>query len=53
VMEALNRQVAHYSYHIGQIVFLSKMLAIDHWDSLSIPKGHSGDFNAKMFGGAQ
>jgi hypothetical protein len=46
VLEALNRQLAHYSYHIGQIVFLSKMLAIDHWDSLSIPKGKSSHFNA-------
>jgi hypothetical protein len=42
VMEALNRQLAHYSYHIGQIVFLSKMLAIDHWDSLSIPQKGRG-----------
>lgn len=41
VMQALNRQMAHYSYHIGQIVFLSKMLAIDRWDSLSIPKKRS------------
>lgn len=38
VMEAINRQLAHYSYHIGQIVFLSKMLAIEGWQYLSIPK---------------
>jgi hypothetical protein len=41
VLEAINRQIAHYAYHIGQIVYLSKMLAIDHWDSLSIPKRKS------------
>lgn len=38
VMEAINRQLAHYSYHVGQIVFLSKMLATNEWNSLSIPK---------------
>jgi hypothetical protein len=38
VMEAINRQLAHYSYHIGQIVYLSKMLKEDDWQSLSIPK---------------
>lgn len=38
VMEAINRQLAHYSYHVGQIVFLSKMLADKEWQSLSIPK---------------
>lgn len=38
VMEALNRQLAHYSYHIGQIVFLSKMLKQEEWTSLSIPR---------------
>lgn len=41
VLEALNRQVVHYSYHIGQIVFLSKMLATEEWKSLSIPKKKS------------
>lgn len=38
VMEAINRQLAHYSYHIGQIVYLSKMLKENDWQSLSIPK---------------
>lgn len=38
VMEAINRQLAHYSYHIGQIVYLSKMLKENEWHSLSIPK---------------
>jgi len=50
VMEAINRQLAHYSYHIGQIVFLSKMVADESWESLSIPRNKSGEFNSKMFG---
>ena len=38
VMEAINRQVAHYSYHVGQIVLLAKMMKQGEWNSLSIPK---------------
>lgn len=49
VMEAINRQLAHYSYHIGQIVFLGKMLCGGGWKSLSIPKGDSETFNREMF----
>jgi hypothetical protein len=49
IMEAINRQLAHYPYHIGQIVFLGKMLAENGWNSLSIPKGKSQDFNAEKF----
>lgn len=41
VMEAINRQLTHYSYHIGQIVFLAKMLAESEWQSLSMPKKKS------------
>lgn len=48
VLEAINRQLAHYPYHIGQIVFLGKMCA-QKWDSLSIPKGNSNQFNADKF----
>jgi hypothetical protein len=47
VWQAINRQIAHYAYHIGQIVFLAKMLA-QGWDSLSIPKGKSAEFNQKI-----
>ena len=47
VWQAVNRQVSHYAYHVGQIVFLAKMLA-QGWDSLSIPKGKSEEFNQKM-----
>lgn len=48
VIEAINRQLAHYAYHVGQIVFLGKMLRHDHWHSLSIPKGESAQFNAQI-----
>lgn len=48
VMEAINRQLAHYPYHIGQIVFIGKMCA-EKWDSLSIPRGSSKSFNAEKF----
>ena len=48
VLEAINRQLAHYPYHIGQIVFIGKMCA-EQWSSLSIPKGNSNQFNAEKF----
>lgn len=50
VAEAINRQLAHYPYHIGQIVFIGKMLTDDHWKSMTIPRGKSQAFNDKMFG---
>jgi hypothetical protein len=50
VMEAINRQLAHYSYHIGQIVFLAKMVAESEWQTLSIAKNRSQEFNDKKFG---
>ena len=49
VMEAINRQLAHYSYHIGQIVFIGKMICFTNWRSLTIPKGNSKQFNTEMF----
>jgi len=48
VMEAINRQLAHYPYHVGQIVYIGK-LAAAQWKSLSIPRGNSGQFNADKF----
>lgn len=48
VLEAINRQLAHYPYHVGQLVFIGKMLA-EHWNSLSIPKGSSKEYNAEKF----
>src|SRR5439155_455632 len=47
VLQALNRQVAHYAYHIGQIVFLAKHFRSGDWKSLSIPRGKSEDYNRK------
>jgi len=49
VTEAINRQLAHYPYHIGQIVFIGKMACENGWTSLSIPKGDSKTFNADKF----
>lgn len=51
VMQAINRQLAHYSMHIGQIVFLAKHLAHDHWKSLSVPRNRSAEFNVKVASG--
>lgn len=53
VTEAMNRQLAHYPYHIGQIVMLGKMLVKDGWQSLSIPKGKSQAFNDEKFAQAK
>src|SRR5215218_7487694 len=46
VMEAINRQLAHYPYHVGQIVLIGKMLTGDRWNSLSIVRGNSKDYNS-------
>lgn len=48
-LDAINRQLAHYPYHIGQIVFYAKMLKKEEWNSLSIPKNKSKDYNADKF----
>jgi uncharacterized damage-inducible protein DinB len=44
VMQAVNRQIAHYAYHVGQIVFLAKHFRASGWKSLSIPRGKSQEF---------
>ncbi|GEP51183.1 hypothetical protein FNO01nite_18550 [Flavobacterium noncentrifugens] len=49
VVEAINRQLAHYPYHIGQIVFYAKMLKQSEWESLSIPKNKSNNYNSAKF----
>ena len=49
VVEAINRQLAHYPYHIGQIVFYVKQLKTSEWESLSIPKNKSNSYNATKF----
>ena len=47
VLQAINRQVAHYAQHTGQIVFLAKHLRSSDWKTLSVPRGQSKEFNAK------
>jgi hypothetical protein len=49
VTEAINRQLAHYPYHVGQIVFIGKMVCDDSWASLSIPRGNSTAYNTDKF----
>lgn len=49
VTEAINRQLAHYPYHVGQIVFIGKMICNEKWTSLSIPKDNSTNYNAEKF----
>ncbi len=49
IVDAINRQLAHYSYHIGQIVYIGRMVKGEKWKSLSIPKGKSSDFNKTKF----
>ena len=48
VMQAINRQLAHYAYHVGQIVFLAKHLNADAWQSLSVPRGKSEEFRQQV-----
>ncbi len=48
VMQAINRQVAHYAYHVGQIVYLAKHFAGDRWVALTVARGQSADFNARV-----
>jgi len=47
VLQSINRQLTHYSYHVGQIVYVAKHYAGSSWRSLSVPKGKSAEFNAK------
>ena len=49
VTAALNRQLAHYPYHIGQIVYIAKMVVDDQWRSLSIPRSGSSVYNNRKF----
>ncbi|MGZ4020157.1 MAG: DUF1572 family protein [Flavisolibacter sp.] len=50
VVDAINRQLTHYSYHVGQIVYIGRWIRQNEWKSLSIPKNKSQEFNQKMFG---
>jgi hypothetical protein len=51
VMQAINRQIAHYAHHAGQIVLLAKHFAHDRWQSLSVPRNRSSEFNQKVAAG--
>ena len=51
VMQAVNRQIAHYAYHVGQVVFLAKHLQHARWTSLSIPRQQSDVFNRRVAAG--
>jgi hypothetical protein len=52
-LEAINRQLCHYAYHVGQIVLLAKQQQNQDWESLSIPRGQSGAFNKDKFSKAR
>jgi hypothetical protein len=51
VLQAINRQIAHYSYHVGQLVYVSRHFAGSNWKTLTIPKKQSGDFNTRVASG--
>jgi hypothetical protein len=51
VMQAINRQLAHYPHHVGQIVLLAKHFAHDRWQSLSVPRNRSAEFNRRVAAG--
>jgi hypothetical protein len=48
VIQAINRQIAHYAYHVGQIVYLAKHFKSSEWKSLSVPRNKSAEFNAHL-----
>jgi hypothetical protein len=48
VVDAINRQLAHYPYHVGQIIYVAKIIKNENWQNLSIAKGNSDDFNRQM-----
>lgn len=50
VVKAIDRAMTHTAYHVGQIVFLAKHLASDHWKTLSVARGRTREHNAEMFG---
>lgn len=50
VLDAINRQMTHVPYHVGQMVYIGKMILGENWQSLSIPKGQSEAFNQEKFG---
>ena len=53
VTEAINRQLCHYAYHVGQLVYIGKLIKGNDWKSLSIPKNQSDAYNKEKFGQAK
>lgn len=53
IVDAINRQMMHYAYHLGQMVYLGRMIKGGSWENLSIPKGESKSFNAQKFAQGQ
>ena len=51
VMQAVNRQLAHYPHHVGQIVLLAKHFACNHWQSLTVPRNKSAEFTRRVEAG--
>jgi uncharacterized damage-inducible protein DinB len=51
VMQALHRAIAHYAYHVGQIVYLAKHFSGAKWTTLTVPKKKSAEYNAKVASG--
>jgi hypothetical protein len=50
VIRAIDRQIAHYGYHVGQIVLIARILAGDHWTTLTIARGQSAEYNRQAWG---
>lgn len=51
VTQAINRQLAHYAYHVGQIVYLAKHFAGANWNALTVPRGKSEEFTSRVASG--
>jgi len=49
ILEAVNRQISHYCYHVGQIVYVAKVVSSENWQSLSIPRNQSAAYNNEKF----
>ena len=49
VIQAINRQLTHYAYHVGQVVYIGRLIKGSKWKYLSIPEGKSDDFNQEKF----
>ncbi len=48
VIDAINRQLAHYPYHVGQIIYAAKIMKNKNWQNLSVPKGRSAEYNNEL-----